>query len=78
MTNASRVNHDLSVLSWDKRVKVTAQDHSADMAVNQYFNHTNLEGNPLLTGWKMTKSIFEWRGKTWLPVRIAVSLLMKA
>ncbi|MFA1712041.1 CAP domain-containing protein [Peribacillus frigoritolerans] len=44
LTNASRVNHDLSVLSWDKRVKVTAQDHSADMAVNQYFNHTNLEG----------------------------------
>ena len=44
LTNASRVNHHLSVLSWDKRVKVTAQDHSADMAVNQYFNHTNLEG----------------------------------
>ncbi|MEI2471943.1 CAP domain-containing protein [Peribacillus frigoritolerans] len=44
LTNASRVNHDLSVLSWDKRVKVTAQDHSKDMAVNQYFNHTNLEG----------------------------------
>ncbi|MBT2716138.1 CAP domain-containing protein [Bacillus sp. ISL-57] len=44
LTNASRVNHDLSVLTWDKRVKVTAQDHSADMAVNQYFNHTNLEG----------------------------------
>ncbi|MFJ7467517.1 CAP domain-containing protein [Peribacillus frigoritolerans] len=44
LTNASRVNHDLSVLSWDNRVKVTAQDHSADMAVNQYFNHTNLEG----------------------------------
>ncbi|MGG4153944.1 CAP domain-containing protein [Peribacillus muralis] len=44
LTNAARVNHDLSVLSWDKRVKVTAQDHSKDMAVNQYFNHTNLEG----------------------------------
>ncbi|MGE7182423.1 CAP domain-containing protein [Peribacillus sp. NPDC006672] len=44
LTNASRVNHDLSVLSWDKQVKGTAQDHSADMAVNQYFNHTNLEG----------------------------------
>ncbi|MFJ7306491.1 CAP domain-containing protein [Peribacillus frigoritolerans] len=44
LTNASRVNHDLSVLTWDKRVKVTAQDHSRDMAVNQYFNHTNLEG----------------------------------
>ncbi|MDM5221529.1 CAP domain-containing protein [Peribacillus sp. NJ11] len=44
LTNASRVNHNLSVLSWDKQVKVTAQDHSKDMAVNQYFNHTNLEG----------------------------------
>jgi uncharacterized protein YkwD len=44
LTNASRVNHDLSVLSWDKQVKVTAQDHSADMAVHKYFNHTNLKG----------------------------------
>ena len=45
LTNAARVNHGLSVLTWDNEVKVTAQNHSEDMAVNQYFNHTNLEGD---------------------------------
>lgn len=44
LTNATRVNHNLSILTWDSRVKVTARKHSADMAENQYFNHTNLKG----------------------------------
>jgi uncharacterized protein YkwD len=44
LTNAARVEHGLSVLVWDDQVKMTARDHSADMAVNHYFNHTNLEG----------------------------------
>ena len=44
LTNAARVEHGLSVLTWDDQVKMTARDHSADMAVNHYFNHTNLEG----------------------------------
>jgi uncharacterized protein YkwD len=44
ITNASRVNHQLSILSWDQHVRETARKHSTDMAVNQYFNHTNLEG----------------------------------
>lgn len=44
LTNAARVAHDLPVLSWDAAVKVTARNHSTDMAVNHYFNHTNLEG----------------------------------
>ncbi len=44
LTNAARVNHDLPVLSWDESVRMTARDHSKDMAINNYFSHTNLEG----------------------------------
>lgn len=44
LTNATRVEHGLLPLTWDDHVKITARDHSLDMAVNQYFDHTNLEG----------------------------------
>jgi uncharacterized protein YkwD len=44
LTNAARVNHGLSVLSWDEAVRETARGHSVDMADNNYFSHTNLEG----------------------------------
>lgn len=44
LTNATRVEHGLSILDWDDRVKETARKHSSDMAVNNYFNHTNLAG----------------------------------
>ncbi|MED3553729.1 CAP domain-containing protein [Cytobacillus praedii] len=44
LTNAARVNHHLNVLEWDDHVKETARKHSKDMAVNNYFSHTNLEG----------------------------------
>jgi uncharacterized protein YkwD len=44
LTNAARVNHQLNVLEWDDHVKETARKHSKDMAVNNYFSHTNLEG----------------------------------
>ncbi|RFB17080.1 serine protease [Bacillus sp. HNG] len=44
LTNASRVNHGLGVLTWDEHVKETARKHSLDMAENNYFNHTNLQG----------------------------------
>ncbi|MBD1379885.1 CAP domain-containing protein [Metabacillus arenae] len=44
LTNASRVNHDLPILTWDNHVRETARDHSLDMAENQYFDHTNLQG----------------------------------
>ncbi|MGP7815829.1 CAP-associated domain-containing protein [Niallia sp. 01092] len=43
LTNASRVNNGLSPLKWDDHVKETARKHSKDMAVNNYFDHTNLE-----------------------------------
>lgn len=44
LTNATRVNHGLSVLVWDEQVRETARKHSIDMAENNYFDHTNLEG----------------------------------
>ena len=44
LTNAARVNHHLNVLEWDDHVRETARKHSNDMAVNNYFSHTNLEG----------------------------------
>jgi uncharacterized protein YkwD len=44
LTNATRVNHGLSLLTWDEHVRSTARDHSLDMADNNYFNHTNLSG----------------------------------
>ncbi|WP_254052776.1 CAP domain-containing protein [Bacillus sp. V59.32b] len=44
VTNATRVNHDLPILTWDNHVRGTARDHSTDMAENQYFNHTNPKG----------------------------------
>ncbi|MCA1058658.1 CAP domain-containing protein [Rossellomorea aquimaris] len=44
LTNASRVEKGLSVLSWDSQVRDTARKHSLDMAEQDYFSHTNLEG----------------------------------
>lgn len=44
LTNAARVVHGLSVLEWDEAVRGTARKHSDDMAQNNYFSHTNLEG----------------------------------
>lgn len=44
LTNAARVKHDLSILSWDERVRETAYKHSNDMAENNYFGHNNLDG----------------------------------
>ncbi|WP_245917222.1 CAP domain-containing protein [Bacillus canaveralius] len=44
LTNATRVNHNLPILTWDDQIKETARKHSLDMAENNYFNHTNLEG----------------------------------
>ncbi|MEW9052013.1 MAG: CAP domain-containing protein [Neobacillus sp.] len=44
LTNATRVNHELSILTWDDHVRETARKHSLDMAENQYFDHTNLQG----------------------------------
>ncbi|GAJ98363.1 hypothetical protein JCM19055_1285 [Geomicrobium sp. JCM 19055] len=44
LTNAARVQHGLSVLTWSEDVRVTARDHSEDMAQNEYFDHNNQAG----------------------------------
>jgi uncharacterized protein YkwD len=44
LTNATRVNHQLPILTWDDHVRETAREHSADMAANDYFDHKNLQG----------------------------------
>ncbi|MFC0471906.1 CAP domain-containing protein [Halalkalibacter kiskunsagensis] len=44
LTNATRRNYDLPLLTWDDHVKETARRHSLDMAENRYFSHTNLRG----------------------------------
>ncbi|CEE01739.1 hypothetical protein B4064_1604 [Caldibacillus thermoamylovorans] len=44
LTNAERVKHNLSPLTWDERVRITARKHSDDMAANAYFSHTNPKG----------------------------------
>ncbi|ESU31120.1 hypothetical protein G3A_18345 [Bacillus sp. 17376] len=44
LTNASRLAHGLGILTWDDEVRVTARKHSADMAENSFFSHTNPEG----------------------------------
>ncbi|PPA69870.1 CAP-associated domain-containing protein [Jeotgalibacillus proteolyticus] len=44
LTNAARVEHGQSVLTWDEQVRETARKHSLDMAENSYFDHTNLNG----------------------------------
>ncbi|WP_188856015.1 CAP domain-containing protein [Oceanobacillus indicireducens] len=44
LTNAARVKHGLSVLDWEESALETVRAHSQDMAENNYFSHTNLEG----------------------------------
>lgn len=44
LTNAIRVQHGLNILTWDEHVRITARHHSEDMAENNYFSHTNLNG----------------------------------
>lgn len=44
LTNSSRVKWGLSVLEWSDQASQTAIKHSQDMAVNHFFDHTNLAG----------------------------------
>lgn len=44
LTNATRVKHGLSILDWSEQAQHTAQKHSEDMATNNFFDHTNLNG----------------------------------
>lgn len=44
MTNAFRVKNDLTPFTWHEVIANTAYKHSKDMKVNDYFEHTNLNG----------------------------------
>ncbi|RNF39173.1 CAP-associated domain-containing protein [Planococcus salinus] len=44
LTNAARIQRELPLLKWDEATRDTARKHSRDMADNQYFSHTNLDG----------------------------------
>lgn len=44
ITNAERSKRGLNVLDWNEEVRETARKHSTDMAVNDYFDHTNQQG----------------------------------
>ncbi|WP_181444501.1 CAP domain-containing protein [Bacillus sp. 03113] len=63
LTNASRVNHGLRVLTWDDHVKETARKHSNDMAENHYFNHTNLKGQSPFDRMQEDQVVFKMAGE---------------
>ncbi|NHM30716.1 CAP domain-containing protein [Neobacillus terrae] len=44
LTNSSRLQHRLPILSWDQHVRDTAAKHSTDMAEHHYFDHTDPRG----------------------------------
>lgn len=44
ITNALRVREGIHSLQWDDKAAVSARKHSEDMASNDYFAHTNLNG----------------------------------
>lgn len=63
LTNATRVNHGLSILTWNDKVKETARDHSLDMAVNKYFDHQNLNGQSPFDRMQEDKVVFTSAGE---------------
>ena len=63
LTNATRVNHGLSVLTWNDRVRETARDHSFDMAEKNYFDHTNLDGESPFDRMEEDQVVFNLAGE---------------
>ncbi|WKA58967.1 CAP domain-containing protein [Planococcus shenhongbingii] len=44
LTNSARIQRELPLLKWDEAARTTTRKHSADMAKNRYFSHTNQAG----------------------------------
>ncbi|SHN18456.1 CAP domain-containing protein [Gracilibacillus kekensis] len=44
LTNAARTKFEQPLLDWHEESRNTAENHSKDMAVQNYFSHTNLDG----------------------------------
>jgi len=47
ITNVMRNIHGVSVLEWEQSAQSVAYSHSIDMAINDYFSHTSLNGDGL-------------------------------
>lgn len=47
ITNVLRTQYEIATLKWDESAQQVAYLHSQDMAVNDYFSHTSLNGNGL-------------------------------
>jgi len=43
--NKIRIRHGLDILTWDFELRSIASAHSEDMADNNFFSHTNLQGD---------------------------------
>lgn len=44
LTNGFRAKNNISPLNYSEKISSVARAHSEDMAANQYFDHTNLQG----------------------------------
>ncbi len=44
LTNAARVRHGRSILTYDEMASTSSRLHSTDMAEHEYFSHENLQG----------------------------------
>lgn len=44
LTNQERVKHGMVPVQWDAKISNIAREHSYDMAINNYFSHTNSKG----------------------------------
>jgi uncharacterized protein YkwD len=58
LTNAFRAKNGKSALAWNDALASAARAHSQDMAVNNYFSHTGLDGRSV--GTRITNSGYKW------------------
>lgn len=60
LTNAFRVYHGSPILKWSDAAATSARLHSEDMAAQNYFDHTGLDGRG--PGERMNAQGIQWRG----------------
>ncbi len=58
LTNGFRVQHGLKPLKWDDAVTAASLLHSEDMAKNDYFDHTGLDGSNVAK--RLTRQGISW------------------
>lgn len=58
LTNGFRVQHGLNPLRWDEAIEEVALLHSTDMAKNNYFDHTALDGSNVAK--RLTRHGISW------------------